>query len=289
LTDIFLGIPLCIGGTAIFILFILLARAVYEPFTLESTRIRLACQPEPEPRSGPDATPLRITFFSDLHANICPLTDRKLLSVIFSEPADVILFGGDISSRTSDPGKGLDRLRQIAEEARKRGIPCFGVRGNHDLSISSDMLASSGFLFLENDSVSVKSSGGVEYLITGLTDSGRDPRVWPPVPPLEEDDVVRYPLNRRICLVHNPEYVVHKSGLPYKYQLSGHFHGGQIYMPFHLEYKLFRSETIASEGIYKGVFQKNGIVGYITRGVGCVLFPLRLFSKPEISHITLSS
>ncbi len=278
-----------IGGVAVVVLFFLLIRALYEPFTVESTRIRLSDSTEKLAHADSGEALLRIVFFSDLHANISPLSSKKLLSAIFFEPADIIVFGGDISSRTSNPQEGINRLRQIAEVARRKGIPCFGVRGNHDISIAGDILASSGFRFLENESIPVQTSDGLEYLLTGLADSGRETRRWPPIPVLTEADSLKFPLNRRICLVHNPEYIVHRSGSPYKYQLSGHFHGGQIYMPFHLEYKLFRSETIPSEGIYKGTFRKDGVVGYISRGVGCVLFPLRLFSKPEISHITIPS
>ena len=60
-------------------------------------------------------------------------------------------------------------------------------------------------------------------------------------------------------------------------------------MPFDIEYRLFRQETMAAQGIRKGVFRKDGITGFISRGVGCVLVPLRLFSLPEIAHLEIYS
>lgn len=287
MSDFLSMIPYILGGALIIVILLILIRALYEPFTLESSSVLLTDSYEEDILDQAETSTLRLVFFSDLHANISPLSDKKILAAVFAEPSDMILFGGDITSRTSSPAAGIHRLQRIAEEATKRGIPCYAVRGNHDGSIDKSILLSSGFRFLENESVSYMTADGVRYRITGLSDSGKENRIWPSVPMPRDKDTESIPRHRHICLVHNPEYIVKMSGLPYKYQLSGHFHGGQIYMPFHLEYKLFRSETVASEGMYKGIFRKNGVVGYITRGVGCVLFPLRLFSKPEITHITI--
>ena len=55
--------------------------------------------------------------------------------------------------------------------------------------------------------------------------------------------------------------------------LCGHFHGGQIWMPFHLEYRILRSETTCRMGYRKALNTINHIPVYISRGWAMWLFP----------------
>ena len=68
---------------------------------------------------------------------------------------------------------------------------------------------------------------------------------------------------------------------------SGHFHGGQIWAPFDLEYRLLRRERLCKAGIRRGLHAVNGMRLYIGRGIGNVVFPFRFLSPPEITVIDL--
>lgn len=259
----------------------LFIRALIEPHLIDTDFASLPASSGDSISSKPPA--LTVCFFSDLHAALCFVPEEKLLDAIFSVHADAILFGGDVCNKGKATRAGLMRLSRIAARAESLGIPCYAVRGNHDLGISREQYLSSGFTLLENGSVPIRSSAGQEFLLIGLGDSGKKNRVWPEIPVINPEE---YPAARRILLVHNPEYINAVPDHGYRYMLSGHFHGGQIYLPFNLEYRLLRTESLAREGIRRGIFEKDGVAGYISRGVGCVVFPLRLFSKPQVTHIS---
>lgn len=260
----------------------LVLRALYEPHQLRCTQVVLG-------RSTDEDCPgLRIAFFSDLHGSMCKVSDTDLLHTIFSKKIDVILFGGDVGNKykSSENTIGLRRLSAISEMAQKKGIPCYAVRGNHDRQITREDFSQSGFLLLVNENIRMTDVSGNVYLLMGADDLGNKPRIWPC---LSDTFCGEIPEERRIVLVHNPDFVATTQSVPYSYVLSGHFHGGQIYMPFHLEFRILRTEKLPREGITRGEYRRKGVLGYISRGIGCVVFPLRLLSTPEITYITIPS
>jgi hypothetical protein len=261
----------------------LLIRALIEPRLLDVDRELIRV----DGRTGTTSDPplLRVVFFSDLHGTGCKVSTLKIIEAIFSQPCDVILFGGDISNSRTDAEDGLSILRAISVLAAKHSVPCYAVRGNHDRFVTAEDFSGAGFHLLENEFVTISGFSGKEFLLIGLDDSGKAKRVWPVLP---EPLPMEIPQERRIVLVHNPDYVFTAGNNPaYRIQLSGHLHGGQIFLPFRLEFKILRHDRLPREGIIKGPFSKNGISGYISRGLGCVIVPLRLFSKPQITHIAI--
>jgi predicted MPP superfamily phosphohydrolase len=124
--------------------------------------------------------------------------------------------------------------------------------------------------------------GGKLYAATGFKDAGQFPydarAAFRGLP-----KAVRY----HIGFSHNPDRALdlarERADRPPELFLCGHFHGGQIWMPFHFEYNCLRKEKLCRMGMRRGLHSFGGRLVYISRGLGCVLFPLRLGSKPEIT------
>lgn len=257
---------------------------------------------------------LRLLFFSDLHIQFFIVPKAYFIKRLLDTQPDLLVFGGDLISKEFQGRKGLKFLNALAKAAAKRSIPLFVVRGNHDKGIKDEDFAKTGACLLKNSGIRLKfrktfqksdaAAQEREYLLYGLDDrrTGHpDMQAALKQNALTHPDVynisfthsrLRFELLddsaggtelRRLVVAHNPDTVLGLSADDADYFFSGHFHGGQIRMPFRLEFKSLRGEQLSQEKYYNGVFLKNGIVSFISRGVGCVLFPLRFFSLPEIT------
>lgn len=214
----------------------------------------------------------KIVAFGDVHIGMGK--DQKelerLVELINEEAPDGVFFLGDLfddySKYTGDPEACLNILSNI--EARDK----IAVRGNHDVGggaqwVYPDMIASCGFALLENDRV---------VLDNGITVHGCAESLYftPEVGPAGE--------GFDILLAHEPD--VADSVIGVELQLSGHSHGGQIYIPFLLD----RILPKGAEKYYRGLYEKpDGGLIYVNRGYGMSLAPLRLFSRPEITVVTI--
>ena len=66
---------------------------------------------------------------------------------------------------------------------------------------------------------------------------------------------------------------------------TGHAHGGQIRLPF--MGGLFAPHQGFFPRYTEGMFEKDGTVMVVSRGLGNSTFPLRLFNRPELVAVTL--
>ncbi len=231
---------------------------------------------------------LNILFFSDLHAETLPLSSRRLVKRISQLDADYLLFGGDLSSGPSGIEKGLQIIRKIRKAKGDAWI--IGVRGNHDAYLKQERAQAAGLILLENQSVFIRDNEGQVWQIVGTCDlrSGffdlaKALQSAHPLSPLPFQDV---PRERRIFLSHNPDAVLENLAQSCAYFLSGHFHGGQIRLPFRLEMRNLRQDQLCKRHkIYDSVFIYKNILGFISRGIGCVLLPFRFRACAELTMI----
>ncbi|MBR3058649.1 MAG: metallophosphoesterase family protein [Clostridiales bacterium] len=285
-------ILLCILGFGLITGIILLIYSFLEASNLKidiqdiypSTRTSEKKEDSSSKASAPGSI-VTIGFFSDSHGRFCHFKPNRVYSEFIKHNCDLVLFGGDCCLHHHVTPTDLPMLRETAKALKEKNIDLYAIYGNHDSKMEDHFYEDMGVILLRDNWREINING-TKFALCGLYDSGRENRVWPKIP----KDFSDYE-GFRLLLVHNPDFIYSlpdytgRTDLPFDYQLSGHLHGGQVHLPFTLEYKLLRYDKIAlEENILGGPFTFRGLTGLISKGVGCGALPIRFRARPEI-HI----
>lgn len=265
-----------------------LARAIWEPTRIEMNRVQL---PFGVPVAGENGTTrpvpvLRVLFFSDLHMDYLRIREKRLLQAVRGLTPDLILFGGDLTAKQSCLPAAIGLLKRLREQPGLSRAPLIAVPGNHDTPEGLAAMAQAGFTVLQNQDYQMHCHGRI-WQIIGLADKRLGcPDASASLENARKDGI---PPEQRIVLVHNPDSLISLPPGQASWFCAGHFHGGQIWMPFRLEFRLLRDEKLPRAGLYKGLITWGDMTGYIARGLGCVLFPLRFRSVPELVYLEFNA
>lgn len=224
---------------------------------------------------------LKVLHISDIHINLLRISAEKVKDVIRQESPDLILITGDYIEKPVQTSVFLDFLQKIKQSGKT-----YVCLGNHDynayngnnegLEIFIREIRNLHVEVLINSSVQLEKNS-VKYNLIGIDDL-REGR-----PDMEKALEGCFPAATNIAFSHNPDLALQLSRKHADYFFCGHFHGGQIWMPFNLEFILLRKDKLCKRGIKRGLHKINGINVYLNRGLGNVAIPLRFFSRPEIS------
>lgn len=248
----------------------------------------------------------RIAFVSDIHLGNIHKNNRlikKMASIINSENVDLVVNGGDLVN--------ID-ARELNEEAAKilgsiRSTDgTFSVFGNHDLgfyigdtmaitpSQSVEMLrhkqAAMGWKMLVNEAEYIVRGGdsitisGVNYPLKGRH-NGRDSGLGGC-----DIDATLNGINDstyNILISHTPElWEESLSKAPVDLMLSGHVHAMQLKLSLG-EWKWSPAKWLYER--WSGLYTEQQRNLYINDGMGYVMYPMRIGTRPEITIITLKS
>lgn len=228
---------------------------------------------------------LRIALLSDIHIGLLRVSPNRLKDAIRNAQPDLLIIAGDLMDKPSH----LDRFMKWFK-ALELNIPVYVTFGNHDYKcfmakpetreLLLSNLRSLGVHVLINQ-CALFEKDGIRVAISGLDDYRHGSRDYDAAFRCQDK------ADFRLLVAHNPEAVLSVSRDKTDLMLCGHFHGGQIWMPFRLEYRIFRKERTCRMGYRKGLNTISHIRVYIARGLGNVVVPLRLGSRPEITFIDI--
>ena len=193
---------------------------------------------------------------------------------------DVVALPGDFAHKGRQAAEQLPPcLEALGHLKAPQGV--FAVPGNHDMlkggRVYKDVIRSTLITDLTNRAVRLSSAGeslwlaGVDDLWWGRPDLAKSLRGVP------EGAAV-------VLLSHNPDFAEVAPDGRVGLMLSGHTHGGQVYLPG------LGSPWLPSKYGDKyrhGLAQGPASPVFVTRGLGESGVPLRLASPPEVNLLTL--
>ena len=228
---------------------------------------------------------LRIAHLSDVHAGI-HMSEEKMRAIVAQTNAlgaDLILQTGDMIdiSQSYIP----DYVRAFRDLHAPLGVVT--VLGNHDRYTGEDAVIrgvrDAGQVFVKNGA-HVIERGGAALALIGID----DPRNWRADDPQDSD--LQHALRLtppakaafRILLAHRPGAFDGAAPRGIPLTLAGHIHGGQFYLPV-----VGWSPGRLITKYVMGHFTQGPSQLYVSRGIGVVGVPLRVFVPPEIALFEL--
>lgn len=223
---------------------------------------------------NPDRT-IHILHLSDLHFRRWGRVEKRVLSYVHRIKPPLILLTGDYVNNRKNKKEWMAFLEKLTENSS-----VYAVRGNHDyddLDIERTF-SKLGITLLCNKGVSLQLEGlplniiGVESLDRRYTCLR------------EVASTLKLNDSYNIVLSHTYHCIKRGKGMGIHLYLVGDTHGGQIYFPYITQKLLQHRHEVE---YMRGKYSVNGSILYVNRGLGWILLPIRLRSRPEMTLLQL--
>jgi hypothetical protein len=229
----------------------------------------------------------RIVQLSDFHyeEHFSAVPIRKSVAIVNGLRPDLIALTGDfvtvpILERPASMRVAAATAEPCAAALRDLQAPKYAILGNHDAATSADRimraLHDAHIPVLRNQSVPIERGSdriwlaGIDDLLRGMPDMSA---TLANIPAKE----------MTILLAHEPDFADDATLSPVDLQLSGHSHGGQIWIPGIGAPWL----PPMARRYPRGLHQVGNLTLYTNIGIGTIRAPIRINCPPEITLITL--
>jgi uncharacterized protein len=225
-------------------------------------------------------------FHYDEYFTVVPI--RAAVEMVNRLNADLVVLTGDFVT-TSVLKDYLHNAKQAANQAEpcaqilgqlRAGLGTVASMGNHDAASDpariSGVLQSHGIRVLRNQAIPLERGGGRIWLAGLDSIMEGKPDIESTLRGIPKSETV-------VVLMHEPDFADVATKYPVDLQLSGHSHGGQIWIPgigapwlpdFAQKYP-------------RGMYRIGGLTLYTNIGLGTIRVPVRLNCPPEVTLFTL--
>jgi uncharacterized protein len=271
---------IAVAGTAAFC-----ADGYFESFRLQLHKVEIHL-----PRLPPAMDGFTIVQISDFHyeESFSAIPIRKSIELVNKLNSDLIVLTGDFitvpmfeytSHTYRESSKSAGPCAELLSRLQSR-MGKFAVLGNHDAYANSgvviDALHSYGIPVLKNTSVPIERDGG-RFWLAGIDDAlESQPDLGAAIRQIPPGETT-------ILLAHEPDFADQAAQAPVDLQLSGHSHGGQIWIPGIGAPWLPPLARKYPRGMYK----IGNLILYTNIGIGTIRAPIRINCVPEVTLITL--
>ena len=232
----------------------------------------------------------RIVQVTDIHAG--PLISFESIagtvSVVNALKPDLIVLTGDYVNNNPAYVDGCVRL--LNDLKANAGV--FGVYGNHDYYTGIESVregfSKTRISMISHSRLAATGLEGVLNII-GVEDPVSRWATDAQFQDLAKISALAEPNQFNLLLSHRPGIFKTSKDWNVQLTLAGHTHGGQVIIPMVGErgFSLAGLFVTYTHGLYES--EKDPEVRmYVSRGIGTIIAPVRLFCKPEIVEITLT-
>ena len=230
-----------------------------------------------------------IAHLSDFHYDevfsVTPI--RKAIGIVNGLNPDLVVLTGDFvttafPSLHKDPkaARSAEPCAKLLRQLRSR-LGSLAVLGNHDVEadagVITEALEAQGISVLRNRSHAVEREQS-RLWFCGLDSLASHPHLDLALRAVPGNELA-------VLCVHEPDFADVASRHPIDLQLSGHSHGGQVWIPGIGAPWLPRFARKYPRGRY----QVGAMSLYTNIGLGTIRLPVRLNCVPEVTLITLRS